>query len=117
MSDSFITSMILRWIISAIAIISAAYLLSGITVPSIYIALILAFIFGLLNAILRPVLVVLTLPINILTLGLFLFIINGFLFWFPSTFIEGFHIAHFGWAVAGSIVVSIISWVGNNLID
>jgi len=94
-----------------------AYLLKGIVVPSVYIALVLALIFGLLNAVIRPVIIVLTLPVNIITLGLFTLIINGFLFWLPSTFIEGFIVENFWWAIIGAILVSIFSWIGNGLLS
>lgn len=109
-------SIILKWLISAIALLVAAYLIPGITVTSFYIALIVALLLGLINAIIKPVLIVLTLPINILTLGLFTFVINGLLFWFLASFIQGFAVDGFWTAVIGAIVVSIVSWFGNQLV-
>ena len=108
--------LILRWLVSAVALLATAYLLPGIEVSSIYIALIVAVILGLMNAVIRPILVILTLPINILTLGLFVFIINGLLFWFVSSFVSGFEVTGFWAAVIGAIVVSLFSWLGNSLL-
>jgi len=106
-----------KWIISALAILLAAYLIPGITISGIYIAIIVALLLGLINAIIRPIVIILTLPINIVTLGLFTFVINGFFFWLLSTFIKGFQISGFWIAVLGALVISIISWTGNQLID
>jgi putative membrane protein len=106
-----------KWIISTLAILLAAYLIPGIGVSGVYIAIIIALLLGLINAVIRPIVVILTLPINIVTLGLFTFIINGFFFWLLSTFIKGFQINGFWTAVLGALVVSIISWTGNQLID
>lgn len=115
MSD--LLKLLLKWVISALAIMGTAYLLKGIIVPSFYIAFVLALVFGLLNAVLRPILIILTLPVNILTLGLFTLIINGFLFWLPSTFIEGFTVENFWWAIGGALLVSVFSWIGNGLLS
>jgi putative membrane protein len=73
-------------------------------------ALIAALVLGLINAVIRPVLVLLTLPATLLTLGLFIFVINGLLFWFVGSFIDGFVVQGFWWGVIGAIVYSIISW-------
>ena len=108
---------IAKWLISALSLIAAAYLLPGIMVASFYTALIAALFLGLLNVVVRPILVVLTLPVTILTLGLFLFIINGLIFWFLATFIEGFDVDGLLWGVAGAFTVSVFSWIGNKFID
>lgn len=84
---------------------------SGITVSSIYIAVVVAIVWGILGLTVRPVLNILTLPINIITFGLFSFIINALLFWLLSTFIAGFHVAGFIPALIGVIILSIVSWV------
>ncbi|MDE1925447.1 MAG: phage holin family protein [Patescibacteria group bacterium] len=84
---------------------------SGITVDSIYIAIVVAVIWGVLGLTVRPVLGILTLPINIITFGLFSFIINALLFWLLSTFIAGFHVAGFIPALVGSVVLSIVSFI------
>jgi len=105
-----------KWLISALALLAAAYLIPGISVSSFYIALTVALFLGIVNVIIRPILVVLTLPINILTLGLFIFVINGFLFWLLATFIEGFYVDGFGVAILGALLVSVFSYVGNKFI-
>ena len=105
--------LLLRWLINAVALILIAYLISGITVSSFYIALMAALILGLVNAVIRPILVILTLPINILTLGLFVLVINALLFWFVSSFVEGFAVDGVWSAFVGALLVSIISWITN----
>lgn len=107
---------IAKWFISALSLLAVAYLIPGIFVSSFYIALVVAFFLGVINVIIRPILVILTLPINIITLGLFIFVINGFLFWFLSTFIEGFHVKGLGVAILGALLVSIFSFIGNRFI-
>lgn len=105
-----------RWLVNALALLGAAYLVPGISISSFYTALMVALILGLINAVIRPILLVLTLPINILTLGLFTFVINGLLFWFVSTFIKGFMVSGFLSAVVGALVVSVLSWWGNKFL-
>lgn len=110
-----------KWLITALSLLGAAYLIPGIEVKSFYIALIVAVLLGAVNLIVRPILVILTLPITIVTLGLFLLVINGLLFWFVSSFIDGFTIVETGWkgfwvAILGSLVVSTFSYIGNKMI-
>lgn len=105
------TRLLLSWLINAIALLALPYLLSSIRIESFYTALIVALVLGLVNAVIRPVLVLLTLPVTILTLGLFILVINGLLFWFVASFIEGFHVTGFWSAFFGALVYSIISWV------
>ncbi len=109
-------TIIAKWFISALSLLAAAYLIPGISVTSFYIALIVALFLGIVNAVLRPILVVLTLPINIITLGLFIFVINGFLFWFLSTFIDGFKVDGLGVAIIGALLVSVFSYIGNRFL-
>jgi putative membrane protein len=109
-------TLIAKWFISALALLGADYLIDGISVDGFYIALVVALFLGLLNAIIRPILVVLTLPVTVVTLGLFIFVINGFLFWFLSTFIKGFHVDGLLAGIGGAIVVSVFSWIGNKFI-
>ena len=104
---------LLRILIGAVGLLAAAYFVPGIEVTSIYIAIIAAMIHGVLNMVVRPILFVLTLPITIVTLGLFTFVINAGLFWFVSTFIEGFYVSGFWAALFGSLVTSIVSTIGN----
>ena len=99
------------WLVNAVALMAVAYLLPGITVASFVTALIAALVLGLVNAVIRPILVLLTLPATLLTLGLFIFVINGLLFWFVGTFIEGFSVAGFWPGVFGAIGYSIVSWM------
>jgi putative membrane protein len=102
-------------LVHVLATAAALLLLSnagiGIYVDSFYIAIIVALIWGLLGLTLRPILHILTLPINIITLGLFSFIINALLFWFLSSFIAGFHVAGFVPALIGSLVLAAVSWI------
>ncbi len=108
--------LILKLVIATVAILIAAYLVPGISVSSFLVALVVALILGLLNLTLKPILVLLTLPINLVTLGLFTLVINAFLFWLVGTFIEGFSVDGFIPAFVGALVVSIIGWIGNRLI-
>ena len=107
--------LILKLLITALALLGVAYLLPGIGVTSFYIALIVAVILGVLNLIVKPILVLLTLPINILTLGLFTWVINGFLFWFVATFVDGFSVNGLWTAILGALIVSFFSWLGEKI--
>jgi len=102
--------LLLLWLINAVALIAVAYLMPGISVASFTTALVAALVLGLMNAVVRPVLFLLTLPVTILTLGLFIFVLNGLLFWFVGSFIQGFVVAGFWPGVFGAIVFSLISW-------
>ena len=108
--------LILRWIINALALLALPYVVSGIELKSFYIALIVAVVLGLLNAVVRPVLILLTLPVTLLTLGLFILVINALLFWFVGSFVEGFHVGGFWAAFFGAILYSLITWVVNALV-
>ncbi|MBU6467289.1 MAG: phage holin family protein, partial [Burkholderiales bacterium] len=88
-----------KWLLSACALLAVAYLYSGVQVQSFSSALIAAFVIGLFNAVLRPVLVVLTLPVTIVTVGLFLFVINALMFWAEAGVLDGFHVSGFGAAL------------------
>jgi putative membrane protein len=111
------TGILVRWFILTIAIIAAPYVIDGIRVSGFFSAFFAAAVLGILNAVLRPVLIILTLPFNILTLGLFTFIINAFLLKMASGVIPGFDVQGFWPAVLGSLVISIVSWVLNSLIS
>ena len=102
--------LLLVWVINAVALLAVAYLMPSISVASFTTALVAALILGLVNAVIRPVLILLTLPATILTLGLFIFVINGLLFWFVGTYLQGFTVAGFWAGVFGAIVYSLISW-------
>jgi len=106
---------ILKWLISAIAIILTAYVLPGVTVVSILTAIWLAALLAIINLLLRPLLILLTLPINIISLGLFTFVINALLILLAASIIKGFDVAGFWWAMLFSIVLSIVSYLLNTL--
>ena len=106
----------LRWIINAVALLAITQVIPGFSVQNFYFALVIALILGLVNAIIRPVLLFITLPINIITLGLFTFVINAALLWFVSTFVKGFYIHGFVPAIAAAIVLWAVSTLTNWLI-
>lgn len=108
--------LITRIALIALALLVAAEFISGIVIDGLYAAIIAACVLGLLNALVRPVFIILTLPITLLTLGLFIFVINALLFYFTASFIDGFSVSGFVPALLGSLVVSIVSTVGNRFI-
>lgn len=108
--------LILRWLISAGALMLVAYYVPGIAVNSFYAALVAALILGLVNALIRPILLLLTLPINILSLGLFTLVINALIFWLASSVVKGFFVAGFWPAFWGALVMWLFSWVINSLL-
>ncbi|MEI6599172.1 MAG: phage holin family protein [Comamonadaceae bacterium] len=97
---------IVKWLLSAAALLAVAYLYGGVQIRSFSAALIAALVIGLFNMILRPVLVVLTLPVTIISLGLFLFVINALMFWAAAGMLDGFHVDGFGAALLGSLIYS-----------
>ena len=103
--------LLVQWLISASALLLVAYLYSGVQVDSFGSALIAAFVIGLFNAVLRPVLVILTLPVTIVTVGQFLFVINALMFWSAAGVLGGFHVSGFGAALLGSLLYSLIGVV------
>ncbi|HUP94574.1 MAG TPA: phage holin family protein [Burkholderiales bacterium] len=107
---------LLVWLVNTLALIAVAYLMPSISVSSFTTALVAALILGLVNAIIRPILIALTLPATILTLGLFIFVINGLLFWFVGSFIQGFVVQGFWAGLIGSILFSIVSWLLSALV-
>ena len=100
--------LITKWMLSAAALLLVAYLYPGVEVSSFTAALVAAFLIGLLNMVVRPVLVLLTLPVTLLTLGLFLFVINALLFWAASGLLGGFHVNGFVAALIGSLIYSLL---------
>jgi len=108
---------LIRWLILTAAIIVASYLLDGIQVKGFFNAFFAAAILGVLNAFFRPILIILTLPINILTLGLFTFIINALLLKMASGVISGFDVRGFWTAVFGSVIISVVSWALNSFVS
>lgn len=106
-----------RILVTALALLLVAELLPGIVVSGLYPALIAAVLLGVLNVFIRPILVILTLPITIITLGLFTFVINAILFWLVAHFVTGFDVDSFFSALLGSLIVSVVSAAGNKLIE
>lgn len=100
-----------KWLLSAAALLFVAYIYSGVEVRSFGAALIAAFVIGLLNTVVRPILVVLTLPVTVVTLGLFLFVINALMFWAAASVLDGFHVRNFVAALVGSLIYSLIGLV------
>ena len=104
------------WLINAVALIAVSYLMPSVQVTSFGAALIAALVLSIVNTIIRPILVLLTLPVTIVTLGLFIFVINGLLFLAVANFLEGFQVAGFWPAVLAAIVYSLVSWALSALI-
>ncbi|MBW6511620.1 MAG: phage holin family protein [Desulfuromonadaceae bacterium] len=109
--------LLIRWIIQTLAIMAAAWLLGGIEIHGPVAAIFAAAVLGVLNALLRPLLLLFTLPLNILTLGLFTFVINAVLLLMTSGVSRGFVVHGFWSAVAGSLVISLVSWLLNAMIN
>jgi putative membrane protein len=103
--------MLARWLLNAAALLLVAYLYPGVEVTSFGAAIVAALVLGLVNAVIRPILLVLTLPVTILTLGLFIFVVNALLFWFVAEIVGGFHVAGFWAAFVGSLLYSVITLV------
>jgi putative membrane protein len=109
--------LILKWLLSAAALLLVAYLYPGVEVSSFTAALLAAFVIGLLNMVVRPVLVLLTLPVTFLTLGLFLFVINALMFWAASGLLDGFHVRGFTAALIGSLLYSLLGVVIDSALE
>jgi putative membrane protein len=103
--------LLLRWALLACALLAVASLYSGVKVDSFTTALVAAFVIGLFNAVVRPILVLLTLPVTILSLGLFLFVINAAMFYWAASLMDGFAVTGFGAALLGSLIYSVMGIV------
>jgi putative membrane protein len=108
--------LLLRWLINALALLAIPYIVTSVYVDNIWTALIVAVVLGLLNTLIRPVLLLLTLPITLLTLGLFALVINGLLFWLAAQFVTGFYVNGFWSAFFAALLYSIITAVANRLL-
>jgi putative membrane protein len=108
--------LLLLWILNAVALLAVTYLLPSIQVSGFGSALAAALVLGFINTLVRPVLAILTLPITLLTLGIFYLVLNGLLFWLASALLPGFHVAGFGPAVFGAILYGVIAWALSALI-
>jgi putative membrane protein len=100
---------IINWLVSTLAVIISAYLLPGVSLSGFFAALVTALILGLVNAVIRPVLLVLTLPLTVLTLGLFALVINALLVMLTSAIVPGFYVRNFWWALLFGLVLSLIN--------
>jgi putative membrane protein len=107
---------LLVWLLNTIALMAVAYLIPSITVASFTSALIAALILGLVNAFIRPILILLTLPVTVITLGLFILVINGLLFWLVGSVVQGFVVQGFWSGFIGAILFSIVSWALSALV-
>jgi putative membrane protein len=110
-------NLLIRWVLNAAALMLVAYLYSGVQVSGIGPALIAALVLGLVNAVIRPLLVLLTLPVTVLTLGLFIFVINALLFWFVAEIVPGFTVKGFMAALIGSLMFSVMTIITSWLIS
>jgi putative membrane protein len=104
------------WILNAIALLAVAYFVPDIYVAGFGIALVAAVVIGLVNMLIKPILVILTLPVTILTLGLFILVINGLLFWGVGYFLEGFEVRTVVAGIIGALAYSVISWLLTTLL-
>jgi putative membrane protein len=112
-----IMGIILKWLTLTASILISAYVIPGVTVTGLWPALILAIILGLINVLLKPILIVVTLPINILTLGLFTFVINALLIMLAGTIVKGFDVGSFWNALLFGIVLSVVNFVLSKMLD
>jgi putative membrane protein len=108
---------LVRALLNSVAIVLAGLIVPGIQVDGLLPALGAGVALGLVNALIRPILVILTLPITLVTLGLFIFVLNGLCFWLVSAFIPGFHVAGFWPAMGGALLVTGVSWVGTAFVS
>jgi putative membrane protein len=102
---------LIKWLLSAMALLAVAHFYSGVVVTSFVAALIAAFVIGLLNTIVRPIFILLTLPLTVLTLGLFLFVINALMFYMASGLLDGFKVQSFTAALIGSLLYSVAGMI------
>lgn len=107
---------LINWLVTTAAILISAYLLPGVSVRSLGAALVTALVLGLINAIIRPILLILTLPLTIVTLGLFIFVLNALLVLLTSAIVPGFRVHGFGWALIFSLVFSIVSFILHRIV-
>lgn len=106
---------LVRFLGTVLAVLLAAYVVPGFVVSGFYTALIVALVIGILNFTLKPILVILTLPINLLTLGLFTLVINALLLWFVASFVQGFTVNGFVPAFLGGLVIAVVNWILHKL--
>lgn len=108
--------MLVRWLINAGALLALPYIYGGVKVDGIVTALVAAAVLGVVNAVIRPILLVLTVPLNLLTLGLFTFVINALMLWLAASLVSGFEVSGFAGAFVGSLLLTLISAVISALV-
>jgi putative membrane protein len=108
--------LLIGWAINALCLLAIPYILPGVQISGLVAALVAALVIGLLNIIIKPILFILTLPVTILTLGLFTLVLNGLMFWLAARFLDGFSVTNFGWAMAGALTYTLISWAVSTLL-
>jgi putative membrane protein len=108
---------LLHWLILTLAVIASQYVVPGISVDTFLTALVVAAILAFINMIIKPIIGILTLPINVLTLGLFSLVLNALFFWGVAYIVSGFHVSGFVAAFWGSLIVSVINWIAGHIID
>jgi putative membrane protein len=109
--------LITKWLLLAAALLFVAYVYEGVIVKSFPSALLAAFVIGLLNTFVKPILVILTLPVTIITIGLFLFVINALMFWGAANLLDGFNVSGFKAALIGSLIYSVLSYLINTALE
>lgn len=109
--------LITKWLLLAAALLFVAYVYDGVSVLSFQSALLAAFVIGLLNTFVKPILVILTLPVTVITVGLFLFVINALMFWGAAYLLDGFNVSGFTAALIGSLIYSVLSYLINTALD
>jgi putative membrane protein len=115
--SSDMRGLVLRWVLNALALWLTSALISGIVIDGVFPLFVAALVLGALNTFLRPLLLVATLPINLITLGLFTFVINGLMLWMTASVVAGFHVAGFLSAVGGALLLSLISLALNTFVS
>jgi putative membrane protein len=105
--------LLLRWLLPAVAIFLVPYIVPGVSISDFWTALMAALIIGLINVFIRPILLILTLPVNVLTLGLFTLVVNAILFWLASSIVKGFEVNGFMAAFLGALAYWLIAWLVN----
>lgn len=107
---------LIRWVISALSVILVEYIVPGIHVSTFWTALLVALVLGIVNLIIRPLLILLTLPVTVITLGLFIFVINAAMLLLTETIVKGFEVDGFAAALLGALVLWLINWIVNGVL-
>ena len=108
--------LIVLWMVNAVSLLIVGYLLRGITLTGFWAAMLAALVLGLLTALIKPILILLTLPITVVTMGLFLLVVNALVFWLAGSILKGFEVNGFWWALIGAIVYSVLSTLFSSLL-